>query len=123
MPRGLTEAGRARIEAVAREHLARGWHTGAQLAVYRDGALALDLRLGEAARPDARLLWFSATKPVTAVAVLMLAERGQLDLDAPIAEVWPEFAAGGKQACTARHVLTHRGGFPVFPPDFDWARI
>lgn len=121
--RGLTAAGRARVEAVVREHLARGWHGGAQLAVYRDGALALELRLGEAAAPGARMLWFSATKPLTAVAVLMLVERGRLDLDAPIAALWPEFAAGGKERCTVRHVLTHRGGFPVFPPDFDWARI
>jgi CubicO group peptidase (beta-lactamase class C family) len=53
----------------------------------------------------------------------MLAEGGWLDLDAPIAHVWPEFAQGGKAACTPWHVLTHRGGFPVFPRDFDWARI
>ena len=114
-PRGLTPAGRERVEAVARRHLDGGLHTGAQLAVYRDGELQVDLRIGSAAAPDARMLWFSATKPLAAVSVLMLAERGQLDLDAPIAALWPEFGAGGKQACTVRHVLTHRGGFPVFP--------
>ncbi|MEX1022252.1 MAG: serine hydrolase domain-containing protein [Dehalococcoidia bacterium] len=119
--RGLTEAGRARIEAVAREHLDRGWHTGAQVAVYRDGALAVDVQVGEAA--GKRMLWFSATKPVTAVAVLMLVERGAVDLDAPIAAIWPEFAQGGKGACTVRHVLTHQGGFPVLPRSFDWAHI
>lgn len=118
---GLSEAGRARIEEVAREHFERGWHTGAQVAVYRHGALEVDLALGRG--EGKRMLWFSATKPVTAVAVLMLAERGVLDLDAPIAEVWPEFAVGGKERCTTRHVLTHQGGFPVFPPDFDWSRI
>ncbi len=118
---GLTAQGRARIEAVAREHLERGWHTGAQVAVYRHGTLELDLSLGTAT--GRRMLWFSATKPVTAVAVLMLAERGVLDLDAPIAEVWPEFAQGGKERCTIRHVLTHQGGFPVFPASFDWERI
>ena len=123
MPRGLTEAGRARIEGVARTHFERGWHPGAQLAIYRDGALALDLRLGDAAGPGRRLVWFSATKPVTAVAIHMLVERGALDLDARIAEVWPEFAQGGKAACTVRHVLTHQGGFPVFPRDFPPARI
>lgn len=121
MPRGLTAAGRDHIEAVARSHLARGWHHGAQLALYRDGQPVLDLALGEGI--GRRMLWFSATKPVTAVAVLMLAERGVLDLDTPLATLWPEFAQGGKEACTVRHVLTHRGGFPVFPPDFDWARI
>ena len=118
---GLSEAGRARIEKIARAHLDRGWHTGAQVAVYRHGTLQVDLALGHAV--SKRMLWFSATKPITAVAVLMLAERGSLDLDAPIADAWPEFAQGGKERCTARHVLTHRGGFPVLPQDFDWARI
>ena len=69
------------------------------------------------------MLWFSTTKPVTAVAIHMLVERGLLDLDAPIAEVWPEFAQGGKERCTTRHVLTHQGGFPVLPADFDWERM
>ncbi|MYE31523.1 MAG: beta-lactamase family protein [Chloroflexi bacterium] len=121
--RGLTPAGRASVEGVARRHLESGLHSGAQLAVYRDGELQVDLRIGSASSPESRMLWFSATKPLAAVAVLMLAERGQLDLDAPIAELWPEFGAGGKQACTVRHVLTHRGGFPVFPWDYDWAHI
>ena len=65
---------------------------------------------------------FSATKSLTAVCVLMLAERGRLDLDAPIAKMWPEFAQGDKAACTPRHVLTHQGGFPVFPRDFPGRR-
>jgi CubicO group peptidase (beta-lactamase class C family) len=69
------------------------------------------------------MLWFSATKPLTAVCVLQLAERGVVDLDRPIADAWQEFAQGGKGSVTARHVLTHRGGFPVFPRDFDWTRI
>ena len=123
MPRGLSAAGRARIEEVAHAHFARGWHPGAQLGIYRDGMLALDLRLGDAAPPGMRLEWFSATKPVTAVAIHMLVERGMLGLDTPIAAIWPEFAQGGKAACTVRHVLTHQGGFPVFPPTFPPAQI
>ena len=122
-PRGVTPAGRASVEAAARRHLDLGLHSGAQLAVYRDGELQVDLRIGTASAPAARLLWFSATKPLAAVAVLMLAERGVLDLDAPIAELWPEFGAGGKALCTVRHVLTHRGGFPVFPREYDWAHV
>ena len=91
--------------------------------MYRDGVLALDIRLGDAAAPGMRLEWFSATKPVTAVAIHMLVERGALDPDMRIAEVWPEFAQGGKDACTVRHVLTHQGGFPVFPSDFPPDRV
>ena len=120
---GLSPAGLGRVEEAARRHLELGLHSGSQLAVYRDGELQLDLRLGTASAPEARLLWFSATKPLAAVAVLMLADRGLLDLDAPIAELWPEFGAGGKESCTVRHVLNHRGGFPVFPRDFDWERM
>src|SRR5690606_11883296 len=94
--RTLTPEGCADVEALAREHLERGWHAAVQLAVYRHGVLQLDLQLGEAAsgrpmREGDRMLYFSATKPLTAVAVLMLLERGAVDLDVPIAEVWPEF--------------------------------
>ena len=123
MPRGLTVAGRHAIQDLAREHLQRGWHSGAQLAIYRDGEIDLELRLGDAAGDDDRLLYFSATKPLAAVAVLALAARGRLDLDTPLVELWPEFGQGGKELCTIRHVLTHRGGFPVFDHDFDWERI
>lgn len=130
MPRALSAEGMRGIEAVVRGHLERGWQTAAQVAVYRDGTLQLDVRL----RVDdagvvvpmpagARMVWFSATKPLTAACVLMLVERGAIGLDTPVAEVWPEFAQGGKAACTVRHVLTHQGGFPVFPPHFDWSRI
>src|SRR5688572_31024655 len=64
VPRALTEPGRAAIEALFREHLARGWHPGAQLAVYRDGILVLDLAGGEADRirrldSGSRMLYFS----------------------------------------------------------------
>lgn len=121
--RSLSPDGIRALRAVAAEHLERGLHSGAQLAVYRDGVPQLDERVGIASAEDARMLWFSATKPLTAVCVLMLADRGLLDLDRPIAELWPEFAYGGKGACTARHVLAHRGGFPVFPRDFDWNAI
>lgn len=123
MTRGLTVAGRHAIHDLAREHQQRGWHPGAQLAIYRDGELQLEFRVGDAAGADDRLLYFSATKPLAAVGVLALVARGKLDLDLPIAEIWPEFAAGGKGDCTVRHVLTHQGGFPVFPPSYDWARI
>lgn len=123
MVRQLTAPGRHAIQDLAREHLQRGWHSGAQLAIYRDGEIQLDLRLGDAAGEDARLLYFSATKPLAAVAVLALVARGRIELDTPLVEVWPEFGQVGKELCTVRHVLTHRGGFPAFDHDYDWAHI
>ena len=126
--RGLTEAGRAAVQALFEEQLARGWHPGAQLAVYRDGKLVLDLVGGEAepGRPldrGARMLLFSSIKPVTAVCIHMLRERGLLGYDDPVARHWPQFAQGGKERVTVRHVLTHQGGFPRLPEDFDWQRL
>lgn len=128
VPRGLTEAGRAAVETLFREHLERRWHPGAQLAVYRDGALVLDLAGGEADRgrpleADARMLYFSSTKPIMAVGIHIAADRGLLDYDSPIAHYWPAFAAGGKERATVRHALAHQAGCPQLPPDFDWGQV
>ena len=49
----------------------------------------------------------------------MLADRGLLDYDTPIAYYWPEFASGGKDKATIRHALTHRVGIPNDPPGID----
>lgn len=65
---------------------------------------------GSAMRPDHRILLTSVTKPVTALQVMQLVERGLLDLHAPVAAVIPEFAANGKEQVTAWHLLTHTSG-------------
>jgi CubicO group peptidase (beta-lactamase class C family) len=86
------------------------------MAVWRDGEPVFGLAAG-IARPGAAMTeaslmpWFSATKLVTATAVVQLWERGQLDLAQTVASVIPEFAARGKDAVTITHVLTHTGGF------------
>jgi CubicO group peptidase (beta-lactamase class C family) len=105
-----------------------GHHLGAQLYVSRDHAPVCDLALGEAApgEPLTRghlMLWLSSTKPVAAVAVAQLWERGALELDDPVARHVPEFAQGGKEAVTVRHLLTHTGGFRLLDvgwPDHPW---
>jgi len=63
-------------------------------------------------RHDTLMLWMSSIKPVTAVAIAQMWERGKLELDDPVARHIPEFAPGGKERVTIRHVLTHTGGFP-----------
>jgi CubicO group peptidase (beta-lactamase class C family) len=105
-----------RTEAVLRQGIADGWHLGAQVYVSQRGAdiarLALgERRAGDPMTPDTLLLWLSAGKPITAVAVAQLVEAGSLHLDDPIARHLPEFAANGKEAITVRHLLTHTGGF------------
>jgi CubicO group peptidase (beta-lactamase class C family) len=115
------------IESGRRE----GLHLGAQLYVSVAGEPVADLALGEA-RPgvplsrDDLVVWLSASKPVAAVAVAQLWERGALRLDDPVRLHIPEFAAGGKQDVTIRHLLTHTGGFRMLEvgwPEDSWDDI
>lgn len=91
-------------------------HAGYQVYASVRGTPVLDAaggttRPGVAMEPTSVTLWFSAGKPVTAVAIAQLWERGQLGLDDRIIEYIPSFAAG-KEDTTVRHVLTHTSGFP-----------
>jgi CubicO group peptidase (beta-lactamase class C family) len=97
---------------------------GAQMAVYRDGRRVLDVGGGLArvrtampVDPDTLFVTFSATKGVAALVMLMLYERRKLHFDEPVAKYWPEFAkqVPEKASVTIRHVMSHRGGFPVEP--------
>lgn len=65
---------------------------------------------GAPMRADHRILLTSVTKPLTALSVLQLVERGLLDLHSPVARVIPEFAANGKERISAWHLLTHTSG-------------
>lgn len=111
--------------------LADRLHLGAQLYVSLDGEPRADgavgeSRPGEPLTPDHLMLWLSAVKPVTAVLLARQWERGQLALDDPIARFLPEFAAGGKEAVTLRHALTHTGGFRMLDvgwPEASWDEI
>jgi CubicO group peptidase (beta-lactamase class C family) len=91
-------------------------HPGAQLYVSRRGEVIADVALGEARpgvvmRTDTLTLWLSAGKPVTAIAIGQLVERGRLSFDDPVGKHLPEFAQGGKESVTIRHLLTHTAGF------------
>ncbi|MFI8966300.1 serine hydrolase domain-containing protein [Streptomyces sp. NPDC053493] len=93
---------------------------GAAVAVYRDGAKVVDLWAGtrdvDGAAPwavDTAQIVRSATKGVAAAVPLLLHQRGQLDLDAPVGTYWPEFKAAGKDRVTVRQLLAHRAGVPV----------
>ncbi|WP_404870101.1 serine hydrolase domain-containing protein [Kitasatospora griseola] len=110
-----------------------GEELGIQVAVYRHGEKAVDAVAGVADPATGRPVasdtpFFSAStgKGVTATVVHVLAERGALDYDTPIVELWPEFGAHGKEKATLRHALTHSIGVPAVPahltaPDLaDW---
>jgi CubicO group peptidase (beta-lactamase class C family) len=107
----MFERTRAAIEA----GIQSGLHLGAQIFVSRDGKVLLDESFGEARpgvamRPDSRMLWFSAGKPLSAVAAATFVERGALSWHTPVAEIIPEFAQNGKEAVTLWHLLTHTAG-------------
>jgi len=123
-----------RLPATAAElerGVAAGLHLGGQIHVARGGEAIADAAFGEA-RPGEpmsrahRMLWLSSTKPIAALAVASLWERGRLDLDDPVARHLPEFAAGGKEAVTVRQLLTHTGGIRMLDtgwPELDWDAI
>ncbi|NLU75509.1 beta-lactamase family protein [Streptomyces sp. HNM0575] len=90
---------------------------GAAVCVYQHGRQVVDL-WGGVADPDTGRLWerdtlqlvYSATKGATATAAHLLAQRGALDLDAPVATYWPDFAANGKAEIPVRWLLSHQAG-------------
>ncbi|MFE0961938.1 serine hydrolase domain-containing protein [Streptomyces fungicidicus] len=93
---------------------------GAAVAVYRDGRRVVDLWAGvkdvdgtEPWHRDTAQVVRSATKGVAAAVLLLLHQRGELDLDAPVGHYWPGFKAHGKERLLVRHVLNHRAGLPV----------
>ena len=90
-------------------------HPGAQVYFSRRGRAVLEYACGEARpgtplTPDSITAWFSACKPLTAMAVAILYDRGLLELDDPVRRYIPAFG-NGKESCTVRNVLTHQGGF------------
>lgn len=93
-----------------------GTHIGAQLHVSLNDQSIIDTGIGQS-RPgvamdaDSMMIWMSSSKPITAVAVLQMLERGRFGLDDPIAQHLPDFAQHGKDRITIRHALTHTGGF------------
>jgi CubicO group peptidase (beta-lactamase class C family) len=117
---GLDPRALDRLQELITRHLAEGRYPGAQIAVARDGKLALLRTFGDAridpARTPARdgSLWllYSNTKVITASAIWVLAERGALRFTDRVAEHVPGFEANGKGDITIVQLLSHQGGFP-----------
>lgn len=110
---------RAVREEFERNFAERG-EVGASVCVTLGGETVVDLWGGKV-RPDAEEPWeadtislvWSSTKGAAALCVHILATRGELDIDAPIARYWPEMARPGKEGLTVRMVLNHQAGLPV----------
>ncbi len=110
-----------------------GEDVGAACALYQNGRLVVNLWGGfkDAAKTQpweqgTLVNMMSVAKGVVATAVAVLVDQRRLDLDAPVADVWPEFAANGKAKITIRQVLDHTAGLPVLRPSgqrgdiYDW---
>ncbi|HTW10585.1 MAG TPA: serine hydrolase domain-containing protein, partial [Acidimicrobiales bacterium] len=100
---------------------------GAAFAVVLGGEEIVDLWGGWADRAGARAwsadtlqIIFSGTKGLVAACALLLLDRGALDLAAPVATYWPEFAIRGKENVTVRDVLTHSAGLPGLDTPVTW---
>jgi CubicO group peptidase (beta-lactamase class C family) len=105
------------LARVFAEQLTNGQEIGAGLAIHQRGQLVVDLWGGLAdvktRRPwteRSRINVFSVTKGIAAMALHLLADRGQLAWDAPVSTYWPGFARSGKEGMTVRTLLGHRGG-------------
>ena len=109
---------------------------GAAVAVWVEGDLVVNLWGGSADaaqtrpwREDTLVPVYSGSKGLTSTCVHLLADRGEVDLDAPIARYWPEFGQAGKESITLEMVLTHRSGVigprsPMTPEEtLDWDHV
>lgn len=101
------------------ELISSGTETGLQVAVYHRGELIVDavsgtadLETGRPVTPDTLFYAASTVKAATATVANLLVDRGLLEYDAPIVDIWPEF---GKEKGTLRHILTHSIGLPAIP--------
>ena len=107
----------AAVRAIFENNLASGADVGASFAATVNGEMVVDLWGGWAdearTRPwekDTIVNVYSTTKTMTALCALILADRGELDFDAPVARYWPEFAAAGKEKVKVSHLMAHSAG-------------
>lgn len=109
---GVADAFRANFDSLG--------EVGASVAVYQDGQLMVDL-WGGSADPTTGRMWerdtativYSVTKGAASTVLHRLVQDELIDLDAPVAQYWPEFAAAGKEAVTVRQLFSHQAGLPA----------
>jgi CubicO group peptidase (beta-lactamase class C family) len=117
---GSCDARFARVREAFGANFVNYRETGASVSLVLDGRVVADLWGGWADkartrswRRDTIVNTYSTTKGLTAICAHRLAGEGRLDLDAPVAEYWPEFAANGKSRITVRQLMNHRAGLPA----------
>ncbi|HZU80235.1 MAG TPA: serine hydrolase domain-containing protein [Acidimicrobiales bacterium] len=118
-PTGWTAPGWDRVADAFRQNFATRNEVGAAFTAYHRGRKVVDLWGGLAdektGRPwdeDTMVVVYSTTKGATALTAHLLAQRGELQMAAPVSEYWPAFAQNGKDAVTVDHLMSHRAGLP-----------
>ena len=133
---GMTHDRYAAVRTVFEGNLESGADVGASFCATIEGETVVDL-WGGFADPARTRLWerdtivnvYSTTKTMTALCALILADRGDLDFDAPVARYWPEFAANGKDRVKVRHLMSHAAGLSgwkemITTEDlYDWEKV
>jgi CubicO group peptidase (beta-lactamase class C family) len=135
MVQGHCDAGFTAVREAFAANVEAGREVGASFAATVDGRLVVDLWGGHAdaarTRPwerDTIVNVFSTTKAMTALCAHLLVDRGLLDIDAPVARYWPEFAAGGKETVPVHMLLSHTAGLAAIRQPlaldalYDWDR-
>ncbi len=118
---GLVESGFEAVRDAFARNFDEGREVGAGFCVHVDGHKVVDIVGGTvdandptvAYGPDTLQVVFSSTKGATAACANLLAQRGELDVDAPVAMYWPEFAQTGKEDLPVRYLLSHQAGLPA----------
>ena len=124
------------LQQILEHAVSTGLERGLQAVVYHRGKVVAECEAGstdptgeEPVTSSTLFPVFSTTKGITATVIHQLVERGKLTYDTTIAEIWPDFAAHGKDGITLRHVLNHTSGLPNMPVDiteadlYAWDRI
>ena len=133
---GFTEDRFGEVRSIFEANLASGEDIGAAFCATVDGETVVDLWGGYADKAKTRA-WerdtivnvYSTTKTMTALTALLIADRGELDFDAPVARYWPEFAANGKADVKVSHLMSHSAGLsgwkePITNDDlYDWEKM
>ncbi|MGB6228806.1 MAG: serine hydrolase domain-containing protein, partial [Litorimonas sp.] len=128
---GLVAAGFEPVRDAVIANFENDGELGCQVAIFRDGEPVVDLRAGWTDRkktaevaPDTLFSVYSSGKAMAALVIAHLVERGDLEYDRRVSELWPEFGAHGKGALTVAQLMSHQSGLsgitdPTFQPQ-DW---
>ncbi|HIY67133.1 MAG TPA: beta-lactamase family protein [Candidatus Agrococcus pullicola] len=104
-------------------HLAADPNLSFQMAAYVAGRLVLDVHGGPDMAADSLTVPYSTSKNTAGLVIGLLVQRGLLDLDARVAEWWPEFATHGKEHVTGRQLFSHQAGLPDTEPNLSWDEL